>query len=78
MPGLYREGDYDLAGFVTGIVDRDNIIDGSDIRVGNRIIGLGSNGLHANGFSLVRKICFNDLGLGVDDFIDELGVKLGE
>jgi phosphoribosylformylglycinamidine cyclo-ligase len=78
MPGLYREGDYDIAGFVTGIVDRDNIIDGSDIRVGNKIIGLGSNGLHANGFSLVRKICFNDLGLGVDDFIEEFGLKLGE
>ena len=78
MPGLYREGDYDIAGFVTGIVDRENIIDGSDIRVGNKIIGLGSNGLHANGFSLVRKICFTDLGLDVDDFIDELGIKLGE
>ena len=78
MPGLYREGDYDIAGFVTGIVDRDNIIDGSDVRVGNKIIGLGSNGLHANGFSLVRKICFNDLGLGVDDFIEEFGLNLGE
>ena len=78
MPGLYREGDYDIAGFVTGIVDRDDIIDGSDIRVGNKIIGLGSNGLHANGFSLVRKICFNDLGLGVDDHIEEFGLKLGE
>ena len=78
MPGLYREGDYDIAGFVTGIVDRDDIIDGSDIRVGNKIIGLGSNGLHANGFSLVRKICFNDLGLGVDEYVEELGAKLGE
>ena len=78
MPGLYREGDYDIAGFVTGIVDRENIIDGSDIRVGNKLIGLGSNGLHANGFSLVRKICFNDLGLDVEDFIEEFGLKLGE
>ncbi|RZW25992.1 MAG: phosphoribosylformylglycinamidine cyclo-ligase, partial [Desulfobulbaceae bacterium] len=78
MPGLYKEGDYDIAGFVTGIVDRDNIIDGSDIRVGNKIIGLESNGLHANGFSLVRKICFNDLGLSVDDYIEELGLALGE
>jgi phosphoribosylformylglycinamidine cyclo-ligase len=78
MPGLYREGDYDIAGFVTGIVDRDDIIDGSDIRVGNKIIGLASNGLHANGFSLVRKICFNDLGLNVNSQIDELGMTLGE
>jgi phosphoribosylformylglycinamidine cyclo-ligase len=78
MPGLYREGDYDIAGFVTGIVDRDDIIDGSDIRVGNKIIGLASNGLHANGFSLVRKICFNDLGLNVSSQVDELGTTLGE
>ena len=78
MPGLYREGDYDIAGFVTGIVDRDDIIDGSDIRVGNKIIGLASNGLHANGFSLVRKICFNDLGLNVESQVDELGTTLGK
>lgn len=78
MPGLYRQGDYDLAGFVTGIVDRDRIIDGSDIRVGNKIIGLASNGLHSNGFSLVRKICFSDLGLDIDDFVEELDVKLGD
>lgn len=78
MPGLYREGDYDVAGFVTGIVDRDDIIDGSDIRVGNKIIGLASNGLHSNGFSLVRKICFQDLGLQVDDYLEELGTTVGE
>lgn len=78
MPGMYHDGDYDVAGFVTGIVDRDNIIDGSDIRVSNKIIGLASNGLHSNGFSLVRKICFNDLGLTVDDYVEPLGCKLGE
>lgn len=78
MPGLYREGDYDVAGFVTGIVDRDDIIDGSDIRVGNKIIGLASNGLHSNGYSLVRKICFQDLGLQVEDYLQELGTTLGE
>ena len=78
MPGMYREGDYDIAGFVTGIVDRDDIIDGSDISVGNKIIGLASNGLHSNGFSLVRQICFTDLGLSVDDYVEALGCKLGE
>ncbi len=78
MPGLYRGKDYDLAGFVTGIVDRDEIIDGSIIRVGNKIIGLASNGLHSNGFSLVRKICFDDLGLSVDDYIEALGTTLGD
>ncbi len=78
MPGLYAEGDYDLAGFVVGIAERDKIIDGSDIRVGDQIIGLASSGLHSNGYSLVRKICFEELGLTVDDHIDELGCTLGE
>lgn len=78
MPGLYRGNDYDLAGFVTGIVDRDAIIDGSDIRVGNTIIGLASSGLHSNGYSLVRKICFEELNLTVDQHIEELGCTLGE
>jgi phosphoribosylformylglycinamidine cyclo-ligase len=78
MPGLYKSGDYDLAGFTVGIVDRDKIIDGSGIRVGNTIIGLASSGLHSNGFSLVRKICFEDLRLSVDDHIAELASTLGE
>jgi phosphoribosylformylglycinamidine cyclo-ligase len=78
MPGLYKAGDYDLAGFTVGIADRDAIIDGSDIKVGNTIIGLASSGLHSNGFSLVRKICFDDLGLTVGTQIEELGCTLGE
>lgn len=78
MPGLYRGQDYDLAGFVTGIVDRDAIIDGSDIRAGDKIIGLASSGLHSNGYSLVRKICFADNKLDVDQYVEELGGKLGE
>ncbi|KJS01057.1 MAG: phosphoribosylaminoimidazole synthetase [Desulfobulbaceae bacterium BRH_c16a] len=78
MPGLYQDQDYDLAGFVTGIVDRDSIIDGSDIRAGDKIIGLASSGLHSNGYSLVRKICFADHKLDVNQHIDELGGKLGE
>ena len=78
MPGLYQAGDYDLAGFSVGIVERDKIIDGSDVRVGNKIIGLASSGLHSNGFSLVRKIIFEDSGLTVDDEILELGCTVGE
>ncbi|MCI5148946.1 MAG: phosphoribosylformylglycinamidine cyclo-ligase [Candidatus Electrothrix sp. MAN1_4] len=78
MPGLYQPGDYDLAGFSVGIADRDKIIDGSSVRVGNKIIGLASSGLHSNGFSLVRKIIFEDLGLSVDDMMDELGCTVGE
>ena len=78
MPGLYGEGDYDLAGFVVGIAERDKIIDGSDIKVGDQIIGLASSGLHSNGYSLVRKICFEELGLTVDQYLDEFGCTLGE
>jgi len=78
MPGLYQPGDYDLAGFVVGISERSRIIDGSDIRVGNKIIGLASSGLHSNGFSLVRKIIFEEQGLTVDDHVAELGCTVGE
>jgi phosphoribosylformylglycinamidine cyclo-ligase len=78
MPGLYRSGDYDLAGFVVGMVERNKIIDGSDIRVSDKIIGLASSGIHANGYSLVRKIFFDELGLSVDDHIEELGCTVGE
>jgi len=78
MPGLYREGEYDLAGFVTGIVERDAIIDGGNIKSGNAIIGLASSGLHANGYSLARKICFDELGLTIDSYVPELGCALGE
>jgi phosphoribosylformylglycinamidine cyclo-ligase len=78
MPGLYQHGDYDIAGFVVGIANRNTIIDGSDIRVGNKIIGLASSGLHSNGYSLVRKICFEELGRTVDDHIKEFDCSLGE
>ena len=78
MPGLYNEHEYDLAGFSVGIVDNDKIIDGSDIHVGNRLIGIASSGLHSNGFSLVRKICFDVLKLSVDSHVAELGCALGE
>jgi len=78
MPGLYPEGEYDLAGFVVGIVDNDKIVDGSEIGVGHKVIGIASSGLHSNGYSLVRKICFEKLKLKVDDRIDTLGRTIGE
>jgi len=78
MPGLYPEGEYDLAGFVVGIVDNDKIVDGSEIGVGHKVIGIASSGLHSNGYSLVRKICFEKLKLNVDDRIDTLGRTIGE
>lgn len=63
MPGLYKPGEYDLAGFAVGVVDRKKIIDGRRIRPGDRIIGLASSGLHSNGYSLARKVVFDTLGL---------------
>ena len=78
MPGMYAEDDYDLAGFAVGIVDNSKIIDGSEIRIGDKIIGIASSGLHSNGFSLVRKICFEYLKYHVEDYIDELGHSLGK
>ena len=78
MPGMYRGGEYDLAGFVVGINEREKIIDGSDIRVGDVMIGLASSGIHSNGYSLVRKVCFDDMKLSVGDRIDEFGCTLGE
>ena len=78
MPGLYQTGDYDLAGFVVGIVDNAKILDGSGIHVGDKIIGIASSGLHSNGYSLVRKICFDVLKLSCEDYIPEFGHTLGE
>ena len=78
MPGIYQIGDYDLAGFVVGVVERDQIIDGSSIAVGHRLIGLASSGLHANGFSLVRQVLLERHHYLVDDVVPELGGPLGE
>lgn len=78
MPGIYNEGEYDLAGFAVGVVDNSKIIDGSEIRVGHQLIGIGSSGLHSNGYSLVRKICFEKLKLKIDTHIPEFGRTLGE
>jgi phosphoribosylformylglycinamidine cyclo-ligase len=78
MPGMYQPGEYDLAGFAVGLVDNSKIIDGSEIRVGHRLIGIASDGLHSNGYSLVRKICFDVLKLAVDSHVPELSSTLGE
>ena len=67
MPDLYAENDYDLAGFIVGVVDRDKIIAGENVRAGNLLVGLPSSGLHTNGYSLARKIVFSRLGLKVSD-----------
>ena len=78
MPGFYADGEYDLAGFAVGVVDRKEIIDGSRIRVGDAIVGIASNGLHSNGYSLVRKLFFEEEGMDVKTYVHELGAKLGD
>ncbi|MCK4466884.1 MAG: phosphoribosylformylglycinamidine cyclo-ligase [Desulfobacterales bacterium] len=78
MPGFYKENEYDLAGFSVGLVDNSKIIDGSETHVGNKVVGIASSGLHSNGYSLVRKICFDVLKLKIDDYVPELGQTLGE
>jgi len=78
MPGFYAQNEYDLAGFATGIVDADQIIDGSEIAIGHQLIGVGSSGLHSNGYSLVRRIFFDELKLSVNDHVDELGRTVGQ
>lgn len=78
MPGFYKEGEYDIAGFGVGIVDREKIINGSTIEEGDLIVGLPSSGVHSNGYSLVRKIFFESAKLGIDKYIPELKTTLGE
>jgi len=78
MPGFYQTGEYDVAGCIVGIVEKDRIIDGRTIRKGDILIGLPSNGLHTNGYSLARKVLFEKEKLTVDTVVKELGRTLGE
>jgi phosphoribosylformylglycinamidine cyclo-ligase len=77
MPGFYQPGDYELVGFVVGLVDRDLLLDGSRVRAGDILIGLSSSGLHTNGYSLARKIFFEREGLTVKDRLPGTKKKLG-
>lgn len=78
MPGVYCEGEFDIAGCIVGIVDREKIIDGSKVRAGDVVIGISSSGLHTNGYSLVRKLFFEDNDYKVDQYVPELGAVLGD
>lgn len=78
MPGFYAEGEYDLAGFVVGIADNDQLVDGSEIAVGHHLIGLASSGLHSNGYSLARRLFFENLKMSVKDYVQDFGRTLGE
>jgi len=77
MPGFYEHGEYDLVGFCVGVVGAEKLIEGSETRVGDRIIGIASSGIHSNGFSLARKVLFEEGKFGVDDRIDGLDQPLG-
>jgi len=78
MPGFYAEGEYDIAGFTVGVVDRENLIDGSSITVGDTLIGLASSGLHSNGYSLARKVIFERMGLNIDSILPETGATVAD
>ena len=78
MPGFYQEGEYDLAGFIVGMVEEDKIITGATIKEGDVCIGLASNGLHTNGYTLARKVVFDVAGLKPDTYIDEIGNAIGD
>jgi len=78
MPDFYSDGEYDMAGFAVGVVDRKKMVDGSKIKEGNAVIGISSSGIHSNGYSLVRKLFFDKLGMSTEDQVEELGTTLGE
>lgn len=78
MAGFYKDGEYDIGGFAVGVAERSRLITGDKVQPGDVLIGLPSTGLHSNGFSLVRKICFEHKGFTVDTEIPELGKRLGE
>ncbi len=78
MPGLYQKGEYDLAGFVVGIVEDAQFIDGSSVTVGDKLVGIASSGLHSNGYSLVRKVLIENHKMSLGQEVEEIGGVLGE
>jgi len=77
MPGFYPDGEYDLAGFIVGVVDREKIITGKDVQIGDIILGLPSNGLHTNGYSLARKLLFEVARYSPETYVNEIKNKVG-
>jgi phosphoribosylformylglycinamidine cyclo-ligase len=78
LPDFYQPGDFDMAGFCVGIVERDHIVNGRGIQPGDVVLGLASTGVHSNGYSLVRKVVFDHAGMKVGDFVPELCQTVGE
>lgn len=77
MPGFYKKGEYDLAGFAVGIVEDSQVIDGSGVTVGDKLIGIASSGLHSNGYSLVRRLLLDQLKMNLEERVEEIGEVLG-
>src|SRR5260221_8986499 len=78
MPGFYADGEYDIAGFIVGVVEKAAVIDGRSIVTGDVLIGLPSSGLHTNGYSLARRVLFGATGLSADSYVPELGTTIGD
>ncbi|OFW38989.1 MAG: phosphoribosylformylglycinamidine cyclo-ligase [Acidobacteria bacterium RIFCSPLOWO2_12_FULL_60_22] len=78
MPGLYREGEYDLAGFIVGVVERSRVMDGSRIAEGDIVLGLPSSGLHTNGYSLARKLLLETAGYSLSEYVPRLGCRVAD
>lgn len=78
MPDFYQDGEYDMAGFSVGVVDKSKMITGANIAKGNKVIGIASSGIHSNGYSLVRKVFFEKMQMKVREYVEELGMTLGE
>jgi phosphoribosylformylglycinamidine cyclo-ligase len=77
MPGFYPDGEYDLAGFIVGVVEREKIITGKDVQIGDIVLGLASNGLHTNGYSLARKLLFEVAHYSPETYVNEIKNKVG-
>ncbi len=77
MPGFYPKGEYDLAGFIVGVVERDRIITGKEVQIGDVVLGMASNGLHTNGYSLARKLLFEVAQYSTEDYVNEIKNKVG-
>src|SRR5205823_11927139 len=78
MPGFYQPGEYDLSGTIVGVVEKSRMLDGKTIRPGDAVIGLASSGLHTNGYSLARDIFFDQMKLKADNYVAELGNRIGD
>ena len=78
MPGVYREGEHDIVGFMVGVVEKKKLLDGSAIKKGDVLIGMASNGLHTNGYSLARKVLFDKAEYKVSNYIEDIGATIGD